>query len=48
MTRYAHYRAIEAEQRGRLLVLTLNRPDALNAVNAELHTELSRIFIDAR
>ena len=48
MKRYAHYRAIEAERRGRLLVLTLNRPDALNAVNAELHTELSRIFIDAR
>jgi enoyl-CoA hydratase len=48
MSRYEHYRTIAAERRGRLLVLTLNRPDALNAVNAELHTELSRIFIDAR
>lgn len=26
--------------------LTLNRPEALNAVNAELHTRLSRVFID--
>ena len=48
MSRYAHYRAIAAERHGRLLVLTLNRPDALNAVNAELHSELSRIFIDVR
>jgi len=28
------------ERRGRLLVVTLNRPDALNAVNLELHDEL--------
>ncbi|MET0251998.1 MAG: enoyl-CoA hydratase-related protein [Novosphingobium sp.] len=28
------------ERRGRLLVLTFNRPDALNAVNLELHDEL--------
>jgi enoyl-CoA hydratase len=48
MTRYDSYRAITVERRGRLLVLMLNRPDALNAVNAVLHTELSRIFIDAR
>src|SRR5262245_51951240 len=40
MSRYEHYRTIAAERRGRLLVLTLNRPDALNVVNAELHTEL--------
>ena len=48
MTQYAEYRSIAVERRGRLLVLTINRPDALNAVNAELHTELSRIFIDVR
>src|ERR1700740_1629393 len=28
------------ERRGRLLVLTFNRPEALNAVNLELHDEL--------
>ncbi|MDF0545365.1 enoyl-CoA hydratase-related protein [Sphingobium sp. H39-3-25] len=35
-----HYRTILLERRGRLLVLTLNRPDALNAVNLDLHDEL--------
>ena len=48
MTSYDGYRTILAERRGRLLVLTLNRPEALNAVNAELHTELSRVFTDTR
>jgi enoyl-CoA hydratase len=48
MTGYERYQTIAVERRGRLLVLTLNRPEALNAVNAALHTELSRIFVDAR
>ncbi len=48
MSRYDTYRTIRAERRGRVLTLTLNRPDELNAVNAELHSELSRIFRDAR
>jgi enoyl-CoA hydratase len=34
------YGAIAIERRGRLLALTLNRPDALNAINLELHDEL--------
>ena len=34
------YRTILLERRGRLLVMTLNRPDALNAVNLDLHDEL--------
>jgi enoyl-CoA hydratase len=34
------------EVRDRVAYLTINRPDELNAVNAELHTALSRIFID--
>lgn len=34
------FRTILLERRERLLVVTLNRPDALNAVNLELHDEL--------
>lgn len=34
------YSTLLLERRGRLLVLTFNRPDALNAVNLELHDEL--------
>ncbi len=45
---YGSYRTISVERRGRILVLTLDRPDALNAVNAELHSELARIFTDVR
>lgn len=30
----------------RVAYLTINRPDAMNAVNAALHTALSRVFID--
>ena len=44
---YASYKRIRAERRGRVLVLTLDRPDVLNAVDAELHEELSRVFYDA-
>ena len=48
MTGYETYRTISIARRGRILVLTLDRPDALNAVNAELHAELARIFTDVR
>ena len=48
MGRYDGYKNILAERRGRVLTLTLNRPAQLSAVNAELHSELSRIFVDAR
>lgn len=48
MSRFDSYKTIKAERRGRILTLTLNRPDQLNAVNADLHGELSRIFVDAR
>ena len=34
------YRTILLERRDRLLVMTLNRPEALNAVNLDLHDEL--------
>jgi enoyl-CoA hydratase len=32
---------IAMERRGRMLVITLNRPDSLNAVNLELHDDLA-------
>jgi len=43
---YDGYTTIKAERRGRILVLTLSRPEQLNAVNRTMHEELSRIFYD--
>ncbi len=37
---------LKLEINDRVARVTLNRPDALNAVNGDLHTRLSRIFID--
>lgn len=39
-----HYQALSLARRGRLLIITLNRPDALNAVNLALHQELAVVF----
>ncbi len=41
------YETIRIDRRGRVLTLTMNRPDVLNAVSARLHTELSQVFYDA-
>ncbi len=43
---YDAYEAIEASRDGRILTLTMSRPGTLNAVDAVLHEELSRIFLD--
>lgn len=40
MTDLPRFKAIELTREGRLLRITLNRPDQLNAVNLELHNEL--------
>ena len=40
------YQCILFNRRGRVLEVTLNRPDRLNATDALLHTELARVFFD--
>lgn len=41
---YSNYETLSFSQSGAVLTLRLNRPQALNAVSATLHTELSRVF----
>jgi enoyl-CoA hydratase len=43
---YSRYKLIKVEKDDKVAVFTLNRPEALNAINAELHTELEDIFAD--
>jgi enoyl-CoA hydratase len=40
------YNALKVEQTNRIVTVTLDRPETLNAVGGELHTELSRVFRD--
>jgi enoyl-CoA hydratase len=40
------YHALAFERRGRVLRVIINRPDTLNAVDEELHDELSLVFDD--
>jgi len=46
LDRFSKYKRITFQREGRILTATLNIPDTLNAVNEELHTELSQVFID--
>ena len=43
---YEGYRGVRFEREGRLLRATFDRPDTLNAINDELHHDLSRMFDD--
>jgi len=43
---YSGYHYLSAERKDRVLTVSFNRPESLNAISAELHTELSRIFAD--
>jgi enoyl-CoA hydratase len=47
MIDFTRYHFVRAERRGRILTLTLDRPEKLNAVDAAMHAELSTIFNDA-
>ena len=47
MTDFPAYETIEASRRGRVLTLTLNRPEKLNAVDKLMHRELCSVFHDA-
>jgi len=43
---YDSYQRIQFERRGRVLTVTMNRPQVLNAVDAPMHEELARVFHD--
>ena len=46
MNDYSDYQHILVEKRNGVAVLTLNRPEVLNATNFKLHNELSWIWLD--
>lgn len=43
---YDKYKAIIVERQDRIVTLTLNRPEKLNAVDEQLHEELAQIFTE--
>ncbi len=47
MTDFPQYETIKVTRKNRILTLTLNRPDTLNAVDKLMHRELCTVFHDA-
>ncbi len=43
----SRYKTLRFSREGRILTITMNLPDQLNAVTHELHEEMSRVFDDA-
>ncbi|HEX4211630.1 MAG TPA: enoyl-CoA hydratase-related protein [Candidatus Binataceae bacterium] len=46
MTDYSEYQYLKIEVAERVATITLNRPDALNAVNGRVHHELEQVWLD--
>ena len=46
MSRYADYQHLTFSYRGRILTVTMNRPEVKNAANVRMHRELSTVFYD--
>jgi len=46
MVDYSRYRFVKVEKENRVATLTLNRPEALNAIMDEMHGELEDVFVD--
>ena len=44
---FSDYQCFTFDRRDRVLTISINRPEAMNAVNARLHEEFSRVFTDA-
>lgn len=44
--RLEDYECLRFSRQGRVLTVSLNRPEQRNAVNGRMHTELSRVFAD--
>lgn len=44
---FSRYEFFQVERNGKVLTITLNNPDKLNAFSETGHRELSRIFVDA-
>lgn len=44
----SNHETITLEKRGKVAVLTINRPDKLNALNKQVHTECVSVMDDLR
>lgn len=43
---FSDYKTLQFQRRGKILYLTLNRPDKLNSLAGAAHTEFARVFYD--